>query len=257
MADNQEVLDAIAEQTLAAVQNPVEANVPGFTAEDLAKARAQEKAKLYPQMEKMQEELAKAKALAEELAAKDAHRQAEREAKKAEREAEKAQKAKQKEEKELSFKELLSKKEQEFQAQLEAERLERERAFALLDTERKFQDLMSYRAQRIEEERDSIVPQLIDLVNGSSQDEIEQSIELLKAKSAGIMQDVQQVTMNAKQSMAGTRITAPASGPLDNDSEHNPLTIDPNKGISMDDYIKNRHKYLGAAASNRGQGLFG
>ena len=182
MADNQEVMDAIAEQTVAAVQGNVEPLMAGFTADDLAKARAQEKAKLYPQIEKMQKELDIAKALAEELAAKDIKR---------------------------------------------------------------------------EEERDSIVPQLIDLVNGSSQEDIEQSIETLKAKSAGIMQDVQQATMNAKQSMAGTRITAPASGPLDNDSEHNPLTIDPSKGISMDDYIKNRHKYLGAAANNRGQGLFG
>jgi hypothetical protein len=253
MADNQEVMDAIAETTIAAVQGNTEATMPGFTADDLAKARAQEKAKLYPQMEKMQEELSKAKALAESLAAKDAEREAKRQEKLAERDAKK----KDKEEKELSFKELLSKKEQEFQAQLEAERLERERAFALLDTERKFQDLMSYRAQRIEEERDSIVPQLIDLVTGSSEEEIEQSIETLKAKSAGIMQDVQQATANAKQSMAGTRITAPASGPLDNDSEHNPLQIDPTKGISMDEYIKNRHKYLGAAANNRGQGLFG
>ena len=253
MADNQEVMDAIAEQTVAAVQGNVEPLMAGFTADDLAKARAQEKAKLYPQIEKMQKELDIAKALAEELAAKDIKREEERAAKKAEREA----KQKDKEENELSFKELLSKKEQEFESRIEAERLERERAFALLDTERKFQDLMNYRAQRIEEERDSIVPQLIDLVNGSSQEDIEQSIETLKAKSAGIMQDVQQATMNAKQSMAGTRITAPASGPLDNDSEHNPLTIDPSKGISMDDYIKNRHKYLGAAANNRGQGLFG
>ena len=253
MADNQEVMDAIAEQTVAAVQGNVEPLMAGFTADDLAKARAQEKAKLYPQIEKMQKELDIAKALAEELAAKDIKREEERAAKKAEREA----KQKDKEENELSFKELLSKKEQEFESRIESERLERERAFALLDTERKFQDLMNYRAQRIEEERDSIVPQLIDLVSGSSQEDIEQSIETLKAKSAGIMQDVQQATMNAKQSMAGTRITAPASGPLDNDSEHNPLTIDPSKGISMDDYIKNRHKYLGAAANNRGQGLFG
>lgn len=253
MADNQEVMDAIAEQTVAAVQGNVEPLMAGFTADDLAKARAQEKAKLYPQMEKMQEELANLKKKAEEEALSRADKEAKRAAKEAEREA----KQKDKEEKELSFKELLSKKEQEFESRIEAERLERERAFALLDTERKFQDLMNYRAQRIEEERDSIVPQLIDLVNGSSQEDIEQSIETLKAKSAGIMQDVQQATMNAKQSMAGTRITAPASGPLDNDSEHNPLTIDPSKGISMDDYIKNRHKYLGAAANNRGQGLFG
>ena len=158
-----------------------------FTADDLARAREQEKAKVYPKMEKMAEELAKAKALAEELAAKEAEREAKRQAKAADREA----KQKEKEEKELSFKELLSKKEQEFQAQLEAERLEREKAFALLDRERQFQELMAYRAQRIEEERDAIVPQLIDLVNGNSQEEIEQSIATLKDKSAGIMQHVQ------------------------------------------------------------------
>jgi hypothetical protein len=234
---------------------PEMSNTPmqSFTADDLAKARAQEKQKLYPQMEKMQEELAKAKALAEELALKDAQREAERNAKKADREAKK----KQEEEQELTFKELLSKKEQEFQSQLDAERLEREKAFALLDRERQFQDLMSYRAQRIEQERDTIVPQLIDLVSGNTQDEIEQSIATLKDKSAGIMQDVQQATANAKQQMVGARVTAPASGPLDNNSEQQSYTPESIRDMSLADYAKQRAKLLGTAASNRGQGLFG
>ena len=224
-----------------------------FTAEDIAKARAQEKQKLYPQMEKMQEELAKAKALAEDLAAKEEQREAERNAKNAER----AAKKKQEEEQELTFKELLSKKEQEFQSQLDAERLEREKAFALLDRERQFQDLMSYRSQRIEQERDTIVPQLIDLVSGNTQDEIEQSIATLKDKSAGIMQDVQQATANAKQQMVGARVTAPASGPLDNNSEQQSYTPESIRDMSLADYAKQRAKLLGTAASNRGQGLFG
>ena len=224
-----------------------------FTAEDIAKARAQEKQKLYPQMEKMQEELAKAKALAEDLASKEEQREAERNAKNAER----AAKKKQEEEQELTFKELLSKKEQEFQSQLDAERLEREKAFALLDRERQFQDLMSYRAQRIEQERDTIVPQLIDLVSGNTQDEIEQSIATLKDKSAGIMQDVQQATANAKQQMVGARVTAPASGPLDNNSEQQSYTPESIRDMSLADYAKQRAKLLGTAASNRGQGLFG
>jgi DNA repair exonuclease SbcCD ATPase subunit len=238
---------------VAEVSEMSEPTMAGFTAEDLAKARAQEKQKLYPQMEKMQEELAKAKALAEELAAKDSQREAERAAKKAERDAKK----KQEEEQELSFKELLSKKEQEFASQLEAERLEREKAFALLERERQFQDLMNYRGQRIEEERDTIVPQLIDLVNGNTQEEIEQSIATLKDKSAAIMQDVQQATANAKQSMVGARVTAPASGPLDNDSEQKSYTPDSIRDMSLADYAKQRAKLLGTAASNRGQGLFG
>lgn len=227
--------------------------VKSFSEDDLAKARAQEKAKVYPQLEKLQQELAEQKKLAADLAAKEEAREAERVAKAAER----AAKKKQEEESELSFKELLSKKEQEFQAQLEAERLEREKAFALLDRERQFQELMSYRSQRIEEERDTIVPQLIDLVNGNTQDEIEQSIATLKDKSAGIMQDVQQATASAKQQMVGARITAPASGPLDNDSEQNSYTPDSIRDMSLADYAKQRAKLLGSAASNRGQGLFG
>ena len=247
--DENQVMETPAVAEVSEASEPL---MQSFTADDLAKARAQEKQKLYPQMEKMQEELAKAKALAEELAAKELTREAERNAKKAEREAKK----KQEEEQELSFKELLSKKEQEFQSQLEAERLEREKAFALLDRERQFQDLMSYRAQRIEQERDTIVPQLIDLVNGNTQEEIEQSIATLKDKSAGIMQDVQQATANAKQSMVGARVTAPASGPLDNNSEQQSYSPESIRDMSLAEYSKQRAKLLGTAASNRGQGLF-
>ena len=248
--DENQVIEAPATAEVSEVSEPT---MQSFTADDLAKARAQEKAKLYPQMEKMSQELEALKKAQEEEAA----RQADKEAKRAAKEAERIAKQKEKEEKELSFKELLSKKEQEFQSQLEAERLEREKAFALLDRERQFQDLMAYRSQRIEEERDSIVPQLIDLVSGNTQEEIEQSIATLKDKSSGIMQDVQQATANAKQSMVGARVTAPASGPLDNDSEQQSYTPDSIRDMSLADYAKQRAKLLGTAASNRGQGLFG
>ena len=245
MEDNQ-VIDAPVE----AVAQEVETVAHTFTADDLAKARAQEKAKLYPQMEKMAQELEALKKA-----------QAEAEARKVEkaklREQEKVAKQKQKDEEELSAKELLAKKEQEFQSLIEKERLEREQAIALLDKERKFQELLNYRQQRIEQERDTIVPQLIDLVNGNSKEEIEQSIENLKAKSAAIMQDVQQTVLSARQQMPGARVTAPASGPLDNDPEQQISTPDSIREMSMADYAKQRAKLLGNAASNRGQGLFG
>ena len=204
-------------------------------------------------MEKMAEELAALKKKAEDAAAKEA----EREAKRAAKEAEKAAKAKQQAEEELTVKELLAKKEQEFQAQLEAERLEREKAFALLAKEQQFTELMNYRQSRLEQERDAIVPELIDLIQGNSKDEIEQSIGLLKEKSASILASAQAAMQSAKQQMAGTRITVPASGPLDNDSESNSYSPDSLRDMTMADYAKNRAKLLGNAASNRGQGLFG
>lgn len=224
-----------------------------YTADDIAKAREQEKAKLYPQMEKMKEELARlAKERDEQLA-----REAEREKRIAEEEAQRLAAKKEAEESELSFKDLLKKKEQEFQAQIEAERLERERAIALLDQERKFQELMNYRNSRIEQERDGIVPELVDLIEGNSPDEIEQSISTLKEKSARILESAQQAMQSARQQMAGPRITAPASGPLDNNSDQQTYTPDSIRDMPLAEYAKQRAKLLGNAASNRGQGLFG
>lgn len=223
-----------------------------YTTEDITKAREQEKAKLYPQLEKMKEELANARRVAEEAAAKEA----DREIKRAVKEAEKNATQKAKDEEELTFKDLLKKKEEEFDARLEQERLERERAFALLDQERKFQELMNYRQMRVEQERDNIIPELLDLVDGSTSDDIEQSIAGLKDKSARILDSAQQAMSSARQQMVGSRITAPASGPLDNDSSQQSFTPDSIRDMSLADYAKQRAKLLGTAASNRGQGLF-
>jgi hypothetical protein len=223
-----------------------------YSADDIAKAREQEKAKLYPQMEKMKEELAALKKAREEQAAKEA----ERDSRIAEEATRQEALKREQEESELSAKELLAKKEQEFQALLSTERLERERAFALLEQERKFQELTNYRQNRLEQERDNIVPELIDLIQGNTPDEVEQSIATLKEKSASISSSVQQAMQTAKQQMAGTRITAPAAGPLDNDSSQQSYTPDSIRDMSMADYAKQRAKLLGGAASNRGQGLF-
>jgi DNA repair exonuclease SbcCD ATPase subunit len=242
--------DAIVEQLSAPAPSPSEVSV--YSADDIAKAREQEKAKLYPQMEKMKEELARlAKERDEQVA-----READRDARAADEEAKQLAAKKEAEESELSFKDLLKKKEQEFTAQLEQERLERERAIALLEQERKFQELANYRTSRIEQERDGIVPELVDLIDGNSPEEIEQSISNLKEKSVRILESAQQAMQSARQQMAGPRITAPASGPLDNDSSQQSFTPDSIRDMSMADYAKQRAKLLGNAASNRGQGLF-
>jgi chromosome segregation ATPase len=236
--------EAFAEETLLPNTDKV--------AEAIQKARAQEKAKLYPQVEKLQEELSLLRKEREERQALEAERAAKRQAREAERVAE----AKAKAEEEMSFKKLLKTKEQEWQEKFEAERLERERAIALLDRERQFQELMQYRQQRLEQERENIVPELIDLISGNTQDEIERSIADLKERSAKIFESVAQVAQQSRKEMTGTRITVPANGPLDNDSD--PLTFTPDNisNMSMADYAKNRSKLLGGS-NNRGQGLFG
>lgn len=222
-----------------------------FTGDDLNRAREQEKQKLYPQMEKMREELEEQRRIAQELLAKEQEREARRQA----REAEQAAAEKAREENELSFKALLEKKEQELQSQIEAERAERARAFELLEMERKFQDLQNYRFQRLEQERDNIIPELIDLIEGTTVDEIEQSITVLKEKSARILNSAQEAMQASRQQMTGTRVTMPASGPLDNDPAQRPFTPDSVRDMSMAEYMKNRDRLIGTANS-RGQGLF-
>lgn len=223
-----------------------------FTAEDIARARAQEKEKLYPQVEKLKEELT---LLKQKEAEREAEEQKRREERK-KRETEAAKKKKEEEEAQLEVRQLLQKKEEEWQAQLETERLEREKAFALLDQERRFQSLQNYRSMRVEQERENIIPDLIDMVQGNSEDEIEQSISALKDKSAKIFESVAQAGIQTRKDMVGARVTVPASGPLDNDSAQANFSPENIASMSQAEYAKHRAKLLGSASNTRGQGLF-
>jgi hypothetical protein len=225
---------AVVVETVAPTTNSPEFEV--FTAEDLARVREQEKSKVYPQLERMKEEISALKREKEQREVEEARRKAEEE---------------------MEVRDLLSKKEQEFTAQLEAERLERERAFALLETEKRFQELQSYRQQRVEQERDAIIPELLDLVDGSSLEEIDASINSLRERSERILESAQQAMQSARRDMAGSRVTAPAAGPLDTDPDNRMYTPDDIRGMSMADYMKNRQRLLGDSASSRGRGLFG
>lgn len=253
VAEVTETVTALTTEAFAEGVESVSAPAGQFTAEDIAKARQQEKAKVYGTVEKLQEELAALKKEREEAAAREAERQAKRQA----REAEKAAERKKEEEAALEVRELLSKKEQEFQAQLEQERMEREKAFALLNREREFNELQAFRQQRLEQERDNILPELIDLISGNNKDEIESSIAALKERSNKILESVAQASQQTRKQMAGASITAPASGPLDNDSVQNTFSPEAIANMSQAEYAKYRTKLLGSASNNRGQGLFG
>ena len=124
----------------------------------------------------------------------------------------------------MDVRQLLQKKEADWQEQLERERQERERAFALLERERNFADLQSYRQTRLDEERETIIPELLDLVSGNTKEEVEASIEGLKERSARILDSAQSAMQNARKEMTGTRITSPSAGPLETNSEQRTLT---------------------------------
>jgi len=217
-----------------------------YTEDDLAKVRSQEKEKLYPQIDKLKEELDTIK---KEREAEIAARAAEAEAKaKAQQEAL---------ESDMDVRSLLKQKEAEWQEQLERERQERERAFALLEREKSFADLQSYRTQRVEAERDNIIPELLDLISGNTREELDSSIEGLRERSAKILESAQSAMQNARKEMTGTRVTTPPAGPLETNMEQRNFTAEDISTMSMNDYAKYRSKLLSPKAQGKSSGLFG
>ena len=259
--DTTNFAEAVAESAPVSIENlseavsaPITMDIPphseskfeAYSADDISRAREQEKQKLYPQLERLKDEVSQLRKEREQREEEEARMRADAEAE-----------AKRRAEEEMDVRSLLQQKEMEFTQQLEAERIERERAFALLDQERQFQEVQAYRQQRLESERDNIIPELVDLIDGASPEDIEASIESLKERSARILESAQQAMTSARRDMAGSRVTAPAAGPLDTDTENRSFSPEDIRNMSVSDYQKYRERLLGNAASSRGRGLFG
>ena len=221
-----------------------------YTDEDLAKVRSQEKDKLYPEIERLKDEVLSLKKDKEEKAARKA-------AEAAEKEAAKAAKDREKLEEDLDAKDLIKLTADELREQLERERQERERAFALLEQERQFASLNDFRRQVIEQERDNIIPQLIGYIQGNTPEEIQASVDSLKEQSASIMEDALSAAQNARKEMPGTRATLPASGPLDTYSESRQFTAQDIASMSVNEYAKVRDRLMSDSARGKNRGLLG
>jgi hypothetical protein len=222
----------------------------GYTSDDLARIREQEKNKLYPQIDKLKEEI-------DILKKAQAEKDAQKAAKDAERAAKEAEQTKMKQEEEMELRELLKSKEIEWNEQLERERHERERAFALLEREKNFAEIQSYRQTRVEQARDNIIPELVDLIQGNTAEEIDSSIAGLQERSSRILESAQQAMQTARRDMTGTRVTAPQAGPLDINSGNKQFSAEEIAAMPMNEYVKYRSQLLSDKARGRTQGLFG
>jgi hypothetical protein len=242
-------------------QGTPEPNTNYFTQEQLdaarEEARKQEKDKLYKRME---EESTKVSALSSQLEQFNKEREeAQRLA--AEQQAAEDEARKKREEDEMSAKDLILRKEDEFKQQLSAAqtewneklaRLEAERdaAAATLVLEQQFQALQSYKNRRLGEEQDNIMPEMLDLVSGNTEEEIEASISTLVAKTSAIMENIQQ-TLPAQRVRGISPVGGTPVGPLDNTLEQQTLTLDQLKGMTMKDYETMRDRLLAQARPRR------
>ena len=223
-----------------------------FTIEEIEAARRQEKDKLYPRIETLEEQLrlfnqereATATAAAEAAATADAERRAREEA-------------------EMTAKELLQRQEQEFnqrfeavssdfQAKLTELQQQSEAQQALLEQERRFQSLQSYKNRRVQEEQDNLMPELLDFITGNTEDEIDASISTIAARTSAIVGNIQQ-SMAAQQPprLRGIPPTGGSpTGPVENAQEQ---TLSPTDiaNLSMEQYAQLRGRLMEAASAQR------
>lgn len=224
-----------------------------FSEDEVENIRKQEKDKMYKRLEEAD---TRVKSMEEQMNIIAQEREAARQEAEA-RAAKEAELIRQREIEELSAKELLLKKEDEFNqrissveqewqsrlAEIEHQRASQE---ALLEKERQLQALDHYRQSRLQQEQEAIIPELIDLVSGNNEEEIEQSISTLRQRSSAIIESIQQATAQQQGRLRGAPVTAPPVGPMETQTEYQTLTAEDIRNMPMEQYTKMRDRLLNA-----------
>jgi hypothetical protein len=213
--------------------------VARFTEEDIERARQQEKDKLYGRIEELstglrqvqderQQELAERQRLAEE--------------------AEAARRAK--EEGEMEVRDLLAQKEREWNERFTAQQAQYESDRAIFEKERQLQEVTNYRRDRIEQEQEYILPELREFIGGSSFEEVDASIEAMKARTESIITNM--VAAQQPPPFRGTAMpSVPPVGPMEQLPSDQRLTPEDISGMDMQTYAKHRDALLRAASQQR------
>lgn len=229
-----------------------------FTAEQVEAIRKQEKDKLYGRLQSQEEQFT---ALQKQLDAFNQDKvEQDRLAVEAQQKIEDERRAREQEElsskdliavKELEWNQKLSTVQAEMESRLSALQSERDMAAALLEKEQQFQALEAYKQRRLAEESENIIPSLVDLVTGNTEDEIDRSISIIAAKSADMMEAFQQQSQPL-QRLRGVPITGNSPvGPLENSPEHQTYSVQDLKDMSMQEFTINRDRLLAATRPSR------
>jgi hypothetical protein len=225
-----------------------------FTADDINKARKEEKDKLYTRLSSAEEGWKKAQEDIQALrqteeakvaaAAEEARKQAESDA--------------QKRWEEQDAKTLIAETNAQWEQKFEALQSEQAQKDALLAKEREFLGLQNYAQRRVSEEQSNIAPELLDYIGGNNETEIEQSITTAIAKTNAIVESIQAAQQSQRAGMRGVSTAGySTSGPMDTEPGQKSFSIEDLQNMSAAEYAKHRGSLLGAAASQREKGLFG
>ena len=214
-----------------AQQQPTNGQV--FTAEDIARARQDEKDKLYGRIEEMGSQL---QTLAEEREQRQQEEQARLDAL--------AEQERKIQEEALDTRQLLEQRQTEWDQRFQALERERDTERALREQEARFAGLQEYRRNRIDQESHTIMPELRDLVTGESEEAIEASIAAMQQRTEAILASVQGAVTQQRQQVRGVGITAPPVGPMEQQTTFETLTPDDIRSMDMTTYAKYRDALL-------------
>lgn len=221
-----------------------------FTTEHIEKARREEREKVQKEKARLKAELDAQKTELDQFRQFKEQQEAERAA---QVQADALAK-RNKDEEELSAKDLLARREQEWQQKLAEQERKVQQQFAQLELEREATRLQGYIQRRVIEEQNarSLAPQFTDYITGSTVEEVEASIELAKAKTAQIMEEVAQQRASSGQARGVSVASGPSS--MGSVTETDGGEVDYTT-LSMKEYLEKVRPKLGIG--NGGQGLFG
>ena len=222
----------------------------------LARARSQEKDKLYPQLERQRTEIEELRRAQEQAAAAQALLLSQQQQQPVPTppsatppggtpnpEDVRALFQSYQREQEERIAEMRS-AQQELRDQLERERVIREQEARLFQ-------LREYRQQRLAECADEIAPQFADYVNGNTVEEVDASIELAKTKTQQIMEEIASAQTAQRRGAAPPVTGFPAAPDAMNTGKEQMqvLTAEDIRGMSVEEYAAQRSQLLGAASA--------
>jgi chromosome segregation ATPase len=232
-----------------------------FSAEEIAKARQDEKNKLYPRMEKLESQLSEANQFIE------AFRKQQEEAAKLAEQAQKEEEAKERKAKEdaMSVKDFTDQRVESLNASWEEKfnrlQAERDQERAILEKERAYNELVDYRNSRLAEAAamNEIAPQFHDFITGDTREQIDSAIERAKAATTSIAQETSQLLSQTQQQPRGVSATGYAAfGPMEGVLGQKTYTPDDINQMSMKEYSEWRLKAgIGSGEAARNRGILG
>lgn len=220
----------------------------------IEKARAQERDKLYPQLSKSDE---RTKAMQDELKELRAF-QKKQEKSEADRLAAVDKAKKEAEEAELTAKQMIDKRQEEWNSQFQSFQSQAQQEQALLKKELEFMQLQNHIQRRVSEESDSIAPELMDFITGNTVEEVEASIERVKEKTSQLVESMKAAQTRQRAQMPGVSPSAGtnATGPMDQPGDRQ-LSDEDIAGMDMGQFAELRKKLGMDRLQSGNTGIFG